>query len=262
MFSAMLLNTYRDEGLGIRAAYRMDSQLVNHRWVNFHSRVSTTIVHKLLCAYDCTLNAISEGGMQRSMNLFATACDGGYASIVIRHCLRRTPNQLKVVDNFTYLGITLSHSTKVGDELARRISKASQAFSRLRNAIWNRHGLHISTKLKIYKAVILPMLFYEAETLTVYKEQAQRLNHFHLSCLRRILKLRWQDRIPDTDVLERTGLPRIYAMLRDLQLRWSDRLMRMNDERSPKRFFYGDVARGSRRQGGQVRHYRDTLKIS
>nr|VZI39990.1 unnamed protein product [Spirometra erinaceieuropaei] len=36
----------------------------------------------------------------------------------------------------------------------------------------------------------------------------------------------------------------------------------MDDERLPKRLFYGDVATGSRRQGGQIRRYKDTLKFS
>nr|VZI16268.1 unnamed protein product [Spirometra erinaceieuropaei] len=90
----------------------------------------------------------------------------------------------------------------------------------------------------------------------------RRLNHFHLSCLRRILRLKWKDRIPDTDVLERTGILSIYAILRQIQLRWSDYLVRMDNERLPKRLFYGDVATGSRRQGGQIRRYKDTLKSS
>ncbi|BHF85071.1 hypothetical protein SprV_1002869400 [Sparganum proliferum] len=36
----------------------------------------------------------------------------------------------------------------------------------------------------------------------------------------------------------------------------------MDDERLPKRLFYGDVATGSRHQGGQIRRYKDTLKSS
>nr|VZI47380.1 unnamed protein product [Spirometra erinaceieuropaei] len=36
----------------------------------------------------------------------------------------------------------------------------------------------------------------------------------------------------------------------------------MDDERLPKRLFYEDVATGSRRQGGQIRRYKDTLKSS
>nr|VZI32226.1 unnamed protein product [Spirometra erinaceieuropaei] len=114
----------------------------------------------------------------------------------------------------------------------------------------------------MYKAVILPTLLYGAETWTVYTRQARRLNHFHLSCLRRILRLNWQDRIPDTEVLERTGILSIYLMLRQMQLRWSGHLVRMDDERLPKSLFYGDIATGSRCQGGQTRRYKDTLKSS
>ncbi|BHF85041.1 hypothetical protein SprV_1002819900 [Sparganum proliferum] len=114
----------------------------------------------------------------------------------------------------------------------------------------------------MYKAVILPTLLYGAETWTAYARQARRLNPFHLSCLRRILRLNWQDRIPDTEVLERTGILSIYTILRQMQLRWSGHLVRMDDERLPKRLFYGDVATGSRRQGGQIRRYKDTLKSS
>nr|VZI23715.1 unnamed protein product [Spirometra erinaceieuropaei] len=93
-------------------------------------------------------------------------------------------------------------------------------------------------------------------------KQARRPNHFHLSCLRRILQLRLQDRILDTDVLERTGILNTYAMPRRLQLRWSGHLIRINDKRLPNRLFYGDVVTGFRRQGGQVRRYQDALKTS
>ncbi|BHF85663.1 hypothetical protein SprV_1002883500 [Sparganum proliferum] len=47
-----------------------------------------------------------------------------------------------------------------------------------------------------------------------------------------------------------------------MQLRWSRHPERMDDERLPKRLFYGDVATGSRRQGGQIRRYKDTLMSS
>ncbi|BHF81096.1 hypothetical protein SprV_0702422600 [Sparganum proliferum] len=157
---------------------------------------------------------------------------------------------------------TLSRNTKTYDGVDNRISKASQAFGRLQSTVRNRHGLQLSTKLKMYKAVILPTLLYGAETWTVYTKQARRLNHFHLSCLRRILRLNWQDRIADTDVLERTGILSIYTTLRQMQLHWSGHLVRMDDKRLRKRLFYGDVATGSRRQGGQIRLCKDTLKSS
>ncbi|BHF84667.1 hypothetical protein SprV_0902781800 [Sparganum proliferum] len=124
--------------------------------------------------------------------------------------------QLQIVDNFTYVGITLSRTIKIDYEVANRISRVSQAFGRLQRTVWNRNGLHLNTRPKMYKAVTLPTLLYGVETWAVYKKQVRRLRHFHISCLRRILELRWKYRIPDTDVLERTGILSIYAMLREL----------------------------------------------
>ncbi|VDL95119.1 unnamed protein product [Schistocephalus solidus] len=124
----------------------------------------------------------------------------------------------------------LSRNTRIDDEVVQRISKASQSFGRLQASVWSRHGIHLNTKLKIYKAVVLTTLLYGAETWTVYSNQARKLNHFHLSYLPRILNLRWQDRIPDTEVLERTGILSIHAMLRQMQLRWSGHLMRVDDD--------------------------------
>nr|VZI39184.1 unnamed protein product [Spirometra erinaceieuropaei] len=74
MFSAMLVDLYRNERTGIRIAYRKDGHLLNHRWMHIQSRISTTTVYGLLFANDCALNVTTEGDMQMSMDLFATDC--------------------------------------------------------------------------------------------------------------------------------------------------------------------------------------------
>nr|VZI34274.1 unnamed protein product [Spirometra erinaceieuropaei] len=233
MFSAMLMDAYRDERPGIRNAYRTDGHLLNQRPMHFQSRVSTTTVHELIFADDCALTTTSEEEMQRSMDLFSAAYENFATAPNAPQQISVNGTQLQVVENFPFLGSTHSRNTKIDDEVANRISKASQAFGRLQSTVWNRHGLQLNTKLKMYKAVILPTLLYGAETWAVYAKQARRLNHFHLSCLRRILRLNWQDRIPDTEVLERTGIVSIYTMLRQMQLRWSGHLVRMDGERLP-----------------------------
>ncbi|BHF72917.1 hypothetical protein SprV_0401598900 [Sparganum proliferum] len=55
MFSAMLMDAYRDSRPGIRVAYRTDGHLPNQWRMHFRSRVSTTTVHELLFANDCAL---------------------------------------------------------------------------------------------------------------------------------------------------------------------------------------------------------------
>ncbi|BHF74906.1 hypothetical protein SprV_0501799400 [Sparganum proliferum] len=151
--------------------------------------------------------------------------------------------QLQTADNFTYLGTTLSCNAKIGNENASRISKASQAFGRLQNTIWDRHGLHSSIKLKMYNAVILPAVLNGSEAWTA-SNQAQRLNRFNLSCLRRILKLRRDPQHPRhaetiATALERPPRADERRAVTQTSLLWRCR-------------------HGFHRQGGQVRRYEDT----
>nr|VZI29210.1 unnamed protein product [Spirometra erinaceieuropaei] len=150
MFSAMLMDAYRDERPGIHIAYRTDGHLLNQRRMQFQSRVSTTTVHEILFADDCALNTTSEEEMQRSMDLFSAACEKfgliiNTQKTVVMHQpppnSAKAPNappqisvngtKLQVVENFPYLGSTLSRNTKIDDEVANRISKASHDFGRL-----------------------------------------------------------------------------------------------------------------------------------
>ncbi|BHF59516.1 hypothetical protein SprV_0100247600 [Sparganum proliferum] len=73
MFSALLMDAYRDKFPGIRIACRTEGQPLNPRPMHCQSRVSTTTVHEFLFADDCALNTTSEENMQRSMELISAA---------------------------------------------------------------------------------------------------------------------------------------------------------------------------------------------
>ncbi|BHF78806.1 hypothetical protein SprV_0602192100 [Sparganum proliferum] len=112
--------------------------------MHIQSRISTSTVHVLLFADDCALNATSEGDTQRGTDLFSAACVNfglviNTQKTVVMH-QPPPPNtatppdepqisvdgtQRQMVENFPYLGSTLSRYTKIDDEVARRISKAS-----------------------------------------------------------------------------------------------------------------------------------------
>ncbi|VDM02210.1 unnamed protein product [Schistocephalus solidus] len=179
LFSAILIDAYPVKQPGIRIAYITDGHLLNSRRMQASTHVSTTTVHDLLFADDCTLNTVTEEDMQRSMDLFAAGCaDFGLtistAKTVVMHQLppsveynahRINVNaaQLKNVETFAYLGSTLSRNTRVNDDVSQRISEDSQAFGWLPASVWNRHGIHLKTSLKMYKAVVLTTLLYGAE---------------------------------------------------------------------------------------------------
>ena len=87
--------------------------------------------------------------------------------------------KLQVVDKFAYLGSTLSRAAHINDEVTARAAKGSVAFGRLCTNVWERNGIRLDTKLKVYKAVVLPTLLNACKTWTVYQRHVKRLNHFH-----------------------------------------------------------------------------------
>nr|VZI20322.1 unnamed protein product [Spirometra erinaceieuropaei] len=120
MFSVMMMDAYRDELPGVRIACRT------------YDKVPQPPTDALLVAWD----------MQRSMDLFAAAACEDFRLIIntektmvmhqpppnvayVAPHIRVNGAQLQMVDNFRYLGSTLSCNNKVDDEVARRISKVS-----------------------------------------------------------------------------------------------------------------------------------------
>ena len=67
--------------------------------------------------------------------------------------------KLKVVD-FTYLGSNLSRAEHIDIEVTVRIANASVAFRRHCANIWEQNGIKLDTKLKVFKAVVLPTILY------------------------------------------------------------------------------------------------------
>jgi len=168
----------------------------------------------------------------------------------------------RAVDSFTYLGCTRSRDVNINVEVNNRIAKASAAYGRLRKYIWEPRGLRTTTKLNVYRAVVLTTFLHACETWTVYSRHAKQLNHFHTSCLRRLLWINWQDKTLDSEVLRRACIPSIYTLLQKARLRWAGHLVRMSDSRLPKKILYGKLSSGKSSAGGQKKRYKDSLKVS
>ena len=141
----------------------------------------------------------------------------------------------------------------------------------MRDRVWNRRGLSFETKLQVYRAVVLPSLLYGSETWTVYARHERQLQSFHMRCLRQIHLVKWQDCIPDTEILQRSNSKAIGTMLMETQLGWVGHVARMPDYRLPdyrlpdyrlpKRVFFGELCHGQRSRGRPKKRYKDTLKV-
>ena len=149
---------------------------------------------------------------------------------------------LEVTDRYTYLGFTITNNLSLDTEINKRIAKAAAVLSNLSKRVWENHQLTWNTNLKVYQACVLGNLLYGSESWTTYARQEKRLESFHLRCLRRIMGIRWQDRVTNTAVLEKAGSLGMHLMLCQNRLRWLGHMHRKEDARIPKDILYGQLA--------------------
>ena len=104
---------------------------------------------------------------------------------------------LAVVQRFTYLGSVLNERTNLDCEIRSRINAASGFFWKLRERVFDNHDPSLSTKLVVYRAVVIPPLLYGCESWVTYSRHVkdlQRIQQRHLRC---IIRIRWFHYIPN-----------------------------------------------------------------
>ena len=67
------------------------------------------------------------------------------------------------VEDFCYLGSTLTADSSCDKEIRIRIGKANAAFGKLEK-IWKNNGCSVKIKIRLYEAVVMSTLLYGAET--------------------------------------------------------------------------------------------------
>ena len=226
----------------------------------------------MLFADDAALATHSEAALQRLCDRFADACKQFGLTISLKKtniCTQNvnTPTSVTIdgalleqVDNFTYLGSTISCTVSLDVELDRRLGKASSTMARLSKRAWENKALTLNTEIRVYQACVLSTLLYGSESWTTYTRQERHLNTFHVRCLKRILGIRWQDHVPYQEILQRAKCPSMYSLLSQRRLRWLGHVKRMRDGRLPKDILYGELVEGERKVGRPLLRFKDTCK--
>ncbi len=109
------------------------------------------------------------------------------------------------VNDFVYLEATITKTGGGMGDMNNIIAKARGASKQLQ-CIWNSNNIKRQTKLKLYKTLVLAVLLYGCETWKMTKGYEGKINVFQTKCLRRIMKIRWQDHISNSELLTRTGM--------------------------------------------------------
>ena len=271
-FSLLLKHAFGDLNEGVFLRTRSDGRLYNLARLKAKTKVRLAMIRDLLFADDAGIVTHSAEKLQFLMNRLAVACkDFGLVislpktKILSAGCdekpsIKIDDYELGVVEDFPYLGSTMSESLSLDTEISKRIGKAAGTMSKLSQRVWGNPTLTMSTKMAVYSACVLSTLLYGSESWTTYARQEDRLQTFHMRCLRFILGIKWEERKTNVEVLDIARLPSMYTQLRQRRMRWLGHVHRMEDGRIPKDLLYGELAEGERSRGRPLLRFRDVCK--
>ena len=224
-FACVLRQAVGNMDEGVYVLFRYDGSTFDLRRLSAKTKTLNSPIPDALFADDCALMAYKPGDPQAMLNSFSDASKQ-FGLGKTEAPFQRAPNsvvpqpaifiddvELKVVDSFKYLGSMISVDGSLDKEISSRISKTIQALGRLRNRLLNHHNVTLDTKLKVYRAVVLTSLLYGCETWTIYRRHLKQLERFHQRALHSILRIRWQGRVINTEVFERTNCISIEGVL-------------------------------------------------
>ena len=165
---------------------------------------------------------------------------------------------IEVVDDFTYLGTSLTNEGSMDKEISCRIGKASAAFNKLAK-IWKSRKIPLSLKMKFYNSNVISTLLYASETWHLKVNQERKIDAFDIRCLRKILRIKWSDFLTNVEVRQRCKQHRASNLICKRRLSWFGHVNRFPSSRIAKQSMQW-VPRGKRKRGRPKMNWRQTIE--
>ena len=119
----------------------------------------------------------------------------------------------------------------------------------------------MSTKVRLVKAMVFPVVIYGCESWTIKKAECQRIDAFELWCWRRLLRVPWTTRRSNQSILKETSPGcSLEGLMLKLKLQYFGHLMRRADSLE-KTLILGKIE-GRRRRGRQRMRWLDDITAS
>ncbi|XP_071943833.1 uncharacterized protein [Antedon mediterranea] len=113
-------------------------------------------------------------------------------------------------------------------DIIRRKQLARVAMTKL-NSMWLRKDkIKLKIRIKLYNSLVKSILLYNSETWGLTKEEAHKLDTFHRQQLRKIIGIRFPDRISNINLYRRTGTKPISLEIVDARWRLLGHILRQD----------------------------------
>ena len=100
-------------------------------------------------------------------------------------CVRIVNSTVERVEEFKYLGTTLTNQNSIAEEIKSRLRSGNACCHSVQGVLSSRL-LSKNLKIKIYRAIILPVVLYGCETWSLTLREERKLRVFENRVLRRI----------------------------------------------------------------------------
>ena len=167
---------------------------------------------------------------------------------------------LEEVNQFKYLGATLSKDGSSTAEIGIRIAQATSAMARLER-VW-KSKISFPTKYKLFRSLVVSILLYGCESWTLMADTEKKVQAFENKSLRKLLRISWREHKTNEYVRKRMEelvgpQETLLATVKRRKLKWFGHVTR-HDSLS-KTIMQGTVA-GGRRRGRQRKSWGDNIK--
>ena len=278
LYIAAMLNEIPPDTPSIDLRFRLDGGAFNLARLRARTKTTEFAVRELQYADDNATpgqtaedlqsladtynSAYKRFGMQVNTDKTKTLTQHPPGLLLPNHNTTIDDQVLEEAEQFSYLGSILTSTATCKKDVENRIRAAHFAFGRLNCRVFNNHALTMTTKLMVFRAVVISTLLYACETWTLYRSDIKILERFQQRKLRQILKIQWESHTTNIEVLERASMTSVEATITSHRLRWAGHVCRMDASRLPKKMLYGELAQGTRPRGAPKMRYKDQLKRS
>ena len=163
---------------------------------------------------------------------------------------------LEQVTRSVYLGGLIAEDGRCEEDVKRRIGLACAVFGGL-GIKWREKSISIAIKMKLYYALVVPVLLYGSECWSLRKEDERRLLVAEMSWLRRIIGRREKVRNEQTRAELRIQ-ETVVQKIKKMRLQWFGHVERMEGKR-PNAALHGHVE-GESISGRQRKTWMDNLR--
>ena len=137
--------------------------------------------------------------------------------------------------DFIFLGSKITAGGDWSHEIKRRLLLGRKVMTNLGSILKSR-DITLSTKFHLVKAMVIPVVMYGCESLTIKKAEHRRIDAFELWCWRRLLRVPWTTRRSNQAILyEISSGCSLEGLMLKLKLQYFGHLMQRFDslEKSP-----------------------------